>query len=181
MLSEAPQASRSNKMHRPFAVLRVTGHRLCQFSFITRHWPSRTSSRAGTRPAPTRDVVVRRRDSRGRRFVGEDPCGPPVFLLREGRKGPPLRSCFGGQHSRTHRKERDVCATQARRAHTFSSAISKSRMMSCQSSSPMESRTPSGCIPKARFCSSGRAEWVIEKGCSMSVLICPRLTARVIE
>jgi len=64
--------------------------------------------------------------------------------------------------------------------HTFSSAISKSRMMSRQSSRPMESRTPSGSIPKARFCSSGSAEWVMENGCSMSVLICPRLTARVI-
>jgi len=32
----------------------------------------------------------------------------------------------------------------------------------------MDRRMPSGCIPKARFCSSGSAEWVIEKGCSMS-------------
>ena len=65
--------------------------------------------------------------------------------------------------------------------HTFSSAISKSRMMSCQSSRPREIRMPSGCMPKARFCSSGSAECVIEKGCSIRVLICPRLTARVME
>ena len=65
--------------------------------------------------------------------------------------------------------------------HTFSRAISKSRMMSCQSSRPREIRMPSGCMPKARFCSSGSAECVIEKGCSIRVLICPRLTASVME
>ena len=65
--------------------------------------------------------------------------------------------------------------------HTFSRAISKSRMMSCQSSRPRETRIPSGCIPKARFWSSGSAECVIEKGCSIKVFICPRLTARVME
>jgi len=70
---------------------------------------------------------------------------------------------------------------QPRALQTFSSANSRSRMMSCQSSRPMDTRMPSGCIPKARFCSSGSAEWVMEKGCSMSVLICPRLTARVME
>ena len=64
---------------------------------------------------------------------------------------------------------------------TFSSASSRSRMMSCQSSRPMDRRMPSGCIPKARFCASGRAEWVMDHGCSISVLICPRLTARVTQ
>jgi len=70
---------------------------------------------------------------------------------------------------------------RCRLAYTFSRASSRSRMMSCQSSSPMDSRMPSGCIPKAHFRSSGSAEWVMENGCSTRVLICPRLTARVME